>query len=176
MNPWAFFALSFGTLIGTLAVDIHTSPFLKHALWISFMSTMALGLVPLINMASMPIIYDALFATGFTMGGLGLVAYNSPNEQFLQWGGLLGMACAGLIGLSFVQLFWPSQALFNFWLYSGLALFSAFTIYDVQKLVFKAKTHPHWDPISESLGLYLDALNIFQRFVLIFMQNKNKRQ
>ncbi len=45
-----------------------------------FMSTMAVSLVPLINMASMPIIYDALFATGLTMGGLGLVAYNAPSE------------------------------------------------------------------------------------------------
>lgn len=89
-------------MIGTLAVDIHTNPILKHALWMTFMSTMALGLVPLINMASLPIIYDALFATGFTVGGLGLIAYNAPTEQFLQWGGMLGMACAGLIGLSVV--------------------------------------------------------------------------
>jgi FtsH-binding integral membrane protein len=53
---------------------------LKHALWLGFMGSMALSMVPLINMASMPIIYDALFATGITMGGLGLVAYNAPSE------------------------------------------------------------------------------------------------
>ena len=95
-------------MIGTMAVDYDRSPVLKHALWLAFMSTMALGIVPLINMAGMPIIYDALFATGFTIGGLGLVAYNAPSEQFLRWGGMLGMACAGMIGLSFMQMFWPS--------------------------------------------------------------------
>jgi len=49
-------------------------------MWLGFMSSMAVTMVPLINMASMPIIYDALFATGITMGGLGLVAYNAPSE------------------------------------------------------------------------------------------------
>ena len=102
MNPLLLFGLTIGTMFGTMMTNYQTQSGLKHALWLGFMSTMALGLVPLINMASMPIIYDALFATGFTMGGLGLIAYNAPSEQFLAWGGMLGMACAGMIGLSFV--------------------------------------------------------------------------
>ncbi len=53
---------------------------LKHLMWLGFMSSIAVTMVPLINMASIPIIYDALFATGITMGGLGLVAYNAPSE------------------------------------------------------------------------------------------------
>lgn len=174
MNPFLFFALSIGTMIGTMMVNYDRSPLLKHALWMGFMSTMALSMVPLINMASLPAIYDALFATGFTMGGLGLVAYNAPSEQFLKWGGMLGMGCAGLIGLSFMQMFWPSQALFNIWLYGGLVLFSAFTLYDVQKLIHAAKSKPSWDPINESLGIYLDAILLFERFLIIFMNNKKK--
>jgi hypothetical protein len=63
--------------------DYHQQPLLKHALWLGFMTMMGLTMVPLINSISMPIIYDAMFATGFTMGGLGLVAYNAPSEQFL---------------------------------------------------------------------------------------------
>ena len=83
MNPWILLIGSLGLLIGTQMADYHGSPVLKHGLWLGFMSTMALSMVPLINMASMPVIYDALFATGLTMGGLGLVAYNAPSEQFL---------------------------------------------------------------------------------------------
>ena len=64
-----------------------------------------MSMVPLISMASLPIIYDAMFATGFTMGGLGLIAYNAPSEQFLMWGGMLGMGLAGLIGVSFLNIF-----------------------------------------------------------------------
>ena len=80
LNPWLLLFGSLGLLIGTQVADYHQSPVLKHGLWLGFLSTMALSLVPLINMASMPIIYDALFATGLTMGGLSLVAYNAPSE------------------------------------------------------------------------------------------------
>lgn len=173
MNPWALFAVSIGTLIGTMMTS-YENTVLKHALWGAFLGSMAVSMVPLINMASMPIIYDALMATGFTMGGLGLVAYNAPSEEFLKWGGVLGMGCAGLIGLSLMNMFFPSPALFNIWLYGGLVVFGAFTMYDVQKLIWKAKTMPKWDPINESLGIYLDAINLFQHFLLIFMNNKKK--
>jgi FtsH-binding integral membrane protein len=100
MNPWLMLGISMATMLGTMLTNYQTQPVLKHAFWLSFMGTMALSMVPLINMASMPIIFDALFATGFTMGGLGLIAYNAPSEQFLRWGGMLGMGCAGLIGIS----------------------------------------------------------------------------
>lgn len=174
MNPWGLLAITIATMVGMQLTSYHTNKPLKHALWMSFMTSMALSMVPLINMASMPIIFDALFATGFTMGGLGLVAYNAPSEQFLQWGGMLGMCCAGMVGISIAQMFWPSQALFNIWLYGGLLLFSAFTLYDVQKLIHAAKSKAAWDPINESLGIYLDAIILFERFLIIFMNNKKK--
>ena len=126
-------------------------------------------------MASMPIIYDALFATGITMGGLGLVAANAPSEQFLKWGGALGMCLAGMIGLGLVNMFWPSKNVFNIWLYGGLVLFSLFVLYDTQKIIYNAKIKPYYDPINESLSIYLDAIMIFQRFLFIFMNNKNKK-
>ena len=106
--------------------DFQFSPMLKHALWFGFMSTMALSMVPLINMVSMPIIYDALFATGFTVAGLALVAYNAPSEQFLYC-----MSLAAMFGVGIASMFWPnSPGLFNFWVYGGLLLFSAFVLYD----------------------------------------------
>lgn len=37
-------------------------------------------------------------------------------------------------------MFWPSKALFSIWLYGGLLLFSAFTLYDVQKIIHNAKS------------------------------------
>ena len=84
------------------------------------------------------------------------------------------MGCAGMIGISLASIFYPSPALFNIWLYGGLVLFSAFVLYDVQKLVHKAKTRAVFDPINESLGIYLDAIMLFERFLIIFMNNKKK--
>ena len=79
----------------------------------------------------MSVIYDALIVTGITMGSLGLVAYNSPSEQFLKWGGLLSLGLGGLLGVSFLSIFYPgSPALKNIWLYGGLALFSAYVLFD----------------------------------------------
>jgi len=131
-------------------------------------------MIPLIQMASMPIIYDALFATGISMGALGAVAYNAPSEQFLQWGGALSIGLGGLIGVSIMNMFWPSKALTSVWLYGGLVLFGAFTMYDVQKLMYNAKRKERFDPINESLHIYLDAINMFQHFLIIFMNNKKK--
>lgn len=140
------------------------------------MGSMAVTMVPLINMAGMPIVYDALFATGLTMGGLGLVAYNAPSEQFLQWGGALGMGLAAMIGVGLASMFWPnSPGLYNFWLYGGLLLFSAFVLFDTQKVIYNARLKNRWDPINESLAIYLDAVILFQRFLLIFMGNRNRK-
>lgn len=46
----------------------------------AFIGTMSLSMVPLIHMYEMKILYDALIATGVTMGSLGFVAYNAPSE------------------------------------------------------------------------------------------------
>ncbi len=90
-NPSLIYAGLVTFILGTIFTDYNTQRPLKHAFWFGFMTTMAILLIPLINAVSMPIIYDAIFATGFTIGGLGLVAYNAPSEQFLQWGGALGI-------------------------------------------------------------------------------------
>jgi FtsH-binding integral membrane protein len=91
------------------------------------------------------------------------------------WGGALGIGLGGMIGLGLVNMFWPSPVLFNVWLYGGLLLFSAFVLYDIQKIIHNAKMKPYYDPINESLGIYMDTIIIFERFLMIFLMNKNKK-
>jgi len=174
-HPWMLLFGSLGLLIGTQMTDYYRAPVLKHLLWGGFIGTMGLSLVPLIAMAGMPIVYDAVFATGLAMGGLGLIAYNAPSEQFLKWGGMLGMGLGAMIGVGLLSMFYPSPALFNIWLYGGLVLFSAFVLFDIQKIIYNAKSLPYYDPINQSLSIYLDAIMLFQRFLIIFMQNKNRK-
>ena len=131
MNPWVLLALSLGTMIGTQMVDYERNWALKNMMYAGFIGTMSASLVPLIHIYSMPIIYDALIATSMIMGSLGVVAYNSPSEQFLNWGGPLCMGLGGLMGVSLLSIIYPrSPALTNIWLYGGLALFSAYVLYD----------------------------------------------
>ena len=80
LHPWMLLFTSFGLLIGTQMVNYHENPVLKHLLYFGFVGSMGLSMVPLISMAGMPLVYDALFATAFTMAGLGLIAFNAPNE------------------------------------------------------------------------------------------------
>lgn len=80
----------------------------------AFVGTMSLSMVPLIHMYEMKILFDALIATGVTMGSLGVVAYNAPSEQFLSWGGPLSVGLGGLFGVSLLQILYPgSRALMN---------------------------------------------------------------
>ena len=133
MNPWLLLALSFGTLIGTHLCDYEKNWALKNVMYGAFIGTISVTMLPLVHMYAMPVIYDALIATGVTMGSLSTVAYNAPSEQFLKWGGPLAVGLGGMMGISLLSLLYPgSAALHSIWLYGGLALFSAFVLYDVQ--------------------------------------------
>ena len=130
MNPVFLFCLSVGFMIGTMVVDYERHWVLKNMLYAGFIGSISCTLVPLLHIYSMPIIYDALIATSMTMGSLGVVAYNAPSEQFLNWGGPLSVGLGGLIGVSLLSILYPgSPALTNIWLYGGLALYSGYVLY-----------------------------------------------
>jgi len=140
-----------------------------------FIGCMSLTILPLAHVYASAVLCDAAIATGVTMGALSTVAYNSPSEQFLNWGGPLAVGLGGMLGVSVLGMLYPgSAALRSIWLYGGLGLFSAFVLYDVQKIMYRAKTQHTYDPISGSVGIYLDALNIFIRFAMILAASKKK--
>jgi FtsH-binding integral membrane protein len=175
MNPFIYMALSMGMLIGLHTVDYNTNFVLKNAMFAGWVGLVSTSLVPLIHMYSMPILFDAMLATGVTVGSLGAVAYNAPSQQFLNMGGVLAIGLGGLLGVSILSMFNPmSPALYNIWLYGGLGLFSLFVLYDTQMILNRAKTQQHFDPITNSIGIYLDAINIFIRFAMIFGNAKKK--
>lgn len=133
MNPWLLFGISIASLIGTQMVDYQNNFLLKNMLYGTFIGSISVSLLPLIHMYSMPVIYDALIATSVTVGSLGAVAYNAPSEQFLNWGGPLALGLGGMLGICLLSIVYPnSKALYNLYLYGGLALFSAFMMYDTQ--------------------------------------------
>lgn len=141
MNPWALFALTIGCMFGTHMCDYESNFMMKNLLYSGFIGSMTLSLVPLVHMYAAPIIFDAMMATGVTVGSLGLVAYNAPSEQFLNWGGPLALGLGGMLGVSLLSILYPaSPALYNIYMYGGLALFSALVLYDTQQILYKAKT------------------------------------
>lgn len=49
-------------------------------MYTAFLGMTSMTLVPLIQMTSTVILYEASLATGLMMGGLGIAAYMAPSE------------------------------------------------------------------------------------------------
>jgi FtsH-binding integral membrane protein len=147
----------------------------KKAYWLGFNSLMAFSLVPLVYAAEMLVIRDAFLITSGCFAGLGLITKNSRDDAFLGMSGFLGAGLGAITALSLANIFLQTNALFNIWLYGGLALFLGFTLYDMKTVQVRAQRSAHFDPMTQSLGVYLDFLNIFIRLVYILQGKKNKK-
>ena len=67
----------------------------------------------------------------------------------------------------------------NLWLYGGLAVFGGFTLYDVQRILHRARLAERGlvkrDAVNEAIHLELDFINIFIRLVQILGMQQRKR-
>lgn len=130
MAGWGLLAASFGLFFATHAFDYERQFPLKVAAYTAFTGVMGLAILPLVQMSSAAAIADAALATGLSMTSLAGVAYMAPSEQFLNWGGALSMGCMGLMAVSLMSMFNPqSRALYNIWLWGGLALTGGLTLF-----------------------------------------------
>merc|ERR1719263_509693 len=130
-----------GTSIATRCTSYQNNWALKNALYAAYVGSVSVMILPLIHVYAGPVVFDAMIATGCTMGGLGAVAWNSPSEQFLNWGGPLCLGLGGMCGVALLSMLYPgSAALHNIWLYGGLGLFSMFVLHDTQRIIYNAKT------------------------------------
>ncbi|KAI0405832.1 bax inhibitor family protein [Xylaria palmicola] len=188
-NPWAVaiggLALSFGTMIGTRAID-PDNYVPKYALWTAFNATQAAFIAPLIAFAPSALIARAGLYTIAMMGSISFVGATAKQEKYMYIGGPL-LAGAALVAVSgFAPMLLPVTAVRtlalteNIWLYGGLAVFGGFTLYDVQKILRHARMAEQGvikkDPVNESISLELDFLNIFIRMVQILMLQQNRRK
>ncbi|KAL7620818.1 hypothetical protein AAE478_009816 [Parahypoxylon ruwenzoriense] len=188
-NPWVVaiggLALSFGTMLGTRAID-PDNYVPKYALWTAFNATQAAFIAPLIAFAPGALIARAGLYTVAMMGSISFVGATAKQEKYMYIGGplLAGAAIVAVSGLA--PLIIPATAIRtlafteNIWLYGGLAVFGGFTLYDVQKILYHARMAEHGiikkDPVNESISLELDFLNIFIRMVQILMMQQNRRK
>lgn len=86
------------------------------------------------------------------------VAVCAPSDRFLYMGGPLAIGLGVVFAASLGSMFLPATTalgagLYSMSLYGGLLLFSAFLLYDTQRIVHKAENHPNYgvqkfDPIN----------------------------
>ncbi|KAI1803576.1 inhibitor of apoptosis-promoting Bax1-domain-containing protein [Daldinia bambusicola] len=188
-NPWAVaiggLALSFGTMLGTRAID-PDNYIPKYALWTAFNATQAAFVAPLLAFAPGALIARAGLYTIAMMGSISFVGATAKQEKYLYIGGplLAGAAIVAVSGLA--PLVIPATAVRTLavteklWLYGGLAVFGGFTLYDVQKILYHSRLAEQGiikkDTVNESISLELDFLNIFIRMVQILMMQQNRRK
>jgi FtsH-binding integral membrane protein len=93
-------------------------------------------------------------------------------------GSIAFMALIGLIVASLVNIFWANSTLYWITTYAGVAIFSALTAYDMQKikkLNVRGNTGTDDDKreaILGALALYLDFINLFLFFLRIFGRSR----
>jgi FtsH-binding integral membrane protein len=165
-----------------LTVDSYVQ---KYALWGAFNVTQAALLAPMLFFSPAILARAGLYTVAM-MGSLSAVAATAKTDQYLYIGGplLAGVAIVAVSG--FAPLVLPATATRalafteNIWLYGGLAVFGGFTLYDVQKVLHHARLAERGmvkrDPVSESISLELDFINIFVRMVQILAMQQGRRK
>ena len=136
----------------------------KYGCLALFNTSVAFAICPLVVLGG-PLLLRAAAVTGGVVGSLALVAANSPSEQFLWMAGPLAMGLGAVVISSLGAAFLPSAAaatvLHKVSLYGGLVVFSGFMLYDTSRLVDHAKHKPSFDPVVESINIYMDAVNLY---------------
>ena len=175
-RPFICFGLSLASLIvpmiGMRLPNNKDNFNIKHFSWIAFNAAISFTICPLIYFTGFSMAAEAALLTAGAVGGLGYIAYISKNDAFLGLNGFLSAGLGVMMAASLRSLFFNSPILHNIWLYGGLALFMAYILYDVNKIKIKAERAISYDPLAESISVYMDTINIFIRILMILNDRK----
>jgi len=190
-NGFMGIALSIAAIIGTgmLAQGIEYKPGFgpKQMAWLLHAGVMGAMIAPLCFLGG-PILIRAAWYTAGVVGGLSTIAVCAPNDTFLYMGAPLAMGLGVVFCSSIGSMFLPpttalGAGLYSVSIYGGLLLFSAFLLYDTQRIIAQAERYPAYpeaqgvrpyDPINAATSIYLDTINIFIRIAMLLGQNRKK--
>jgi len=150
--------------IGLLIAVIATPPkFLvgKHIIWVTWIAVLGYIFYPLAQLR--PRVFEQTKLLVFTyMVFLTLITFNWPSMVSLSWGKTLFMLLILLILIHVVGFFSPYTSQTHYMIsYAAIVLFSFLMLYDTKKLMVKAKQCVKADYINDSLGVFLDGMNLF---------------
>jgi len=158
----------------------------KQLAWAAHCAVLGAVVAPICLLGG-PLLTRAAWYTAGMVGGLSTVALTAPSDKFLYMGGPLAMGFGVVFASSIASAFLPpttalGAGVYSIALYGGLILFGGFILYDTQKIIKKAETHPvgwgghKYDPINSSMGIYTDTLNIFIRIAQILAMQGGRRK
>lgn len=157
----------------------------KQLAWVGHCSLLGMILAPLSMFGGSAILRAATYTAGI-VGGLSAIAVCAPSERFLVSTAPISIGLGAVVASSIGSMFLPPTSkiglgLYGISLYGGLIVFSGLLLYDTQKTIKKAELHPAYsmapyDPINNSLHIYMDIVNIFIRMLAIFGGGGNQRR
>ncbi len=165
------FALVIGLLIATKFVPAKMV-FLKHLIWFIFLIGMGVFLHPLYRKyKGKVLLLEAIIVTLVIVTLFSILAFIKPEWISLSWRtGLVSFLLIAII-MRLVQIFSKTVRnipFFNQILSYGIVLlFVIFLLYDTKRLQINAKQciEKTVDYINESLGIFLDVVNIFVNYL-----------
>ena len=156
---WGLVILEFALLFGLYAAKKKAG--LNLILLFGFTFVSGLTLAPLLTnilglAGGASIIANAFMLTTVAFGGLSMFAMNTKRD-FTVMGKMLFIALIVIIAASLINIFLGSPIMQLVIASVSSILFSAFILYDTQKII---KGH-YETPIEGAIALYLDFLNLF---------------
>lgn len=188
-NSWMAIGASFAAMIGS-GMLVRSLPYkegfgTKQMAWMLHSGVVGAVIAPLCFLGG-PILVRAAWYTVGVVGGLSTLAMCAPSEKFLNMGGPLAAGLGVVFVSSIGGMFFPPTSalgagLYSISIYGGLVLFSMFLLYDTQKIIRNAEHHPvyaarPYDPINNSIGIYMDTINIFIRIATILSGGSSRRR
>jgi len=161
-------------MIGMKQPAIPENSLIKHGCWLGFNTIMSFQIAPFVLMAGTQLAAQAALITAGAVGGLAYISYISKNDSFLGLNGILAAGSGVITACAIASFFTNSALVHNVWLYGGLALFLAYVLYDVNQIKIMAERQPNFDPLSQSIHIYMDTINIFIR-ILMILENKKRK-
>lgn len=188
-SSWLSIGATIAAMIGSgmVARSIPYQPGVgpKQAAWLVHAGVIGAVVAPL-TMLGGPLLVRAAWYTAGVVGGLSTVAVCAPSEKFLNMGGVLGAGLGVVFMASIGSAFFPpttalGSGLYSLSIYGGLVLFSLFLLYDTQKIIKMAETHPtyserRFDPVNASISIYMDTINIFMRIAMMLAGGGSRRK
>jgi FtsH-binding integral membrane protein len=166
LDPTTYFIGTLGVTIPLIVSTVYTDytlyPTLKYANYAGLLITQGTSL-SILGCYGGPLVIQALVGTGCVFGGLSAFALNSQLGKFDIYRGALYTGLGLIAAAAVSNVFWPMPLLHSMSVYGGLVVFSGLTLLDTQDMIKNAKSDDKYDPINESLNIYLNSLNIFVR-------------
>ena len=172
-NNYSFVALFISTLV-FLVSTMFISPentMLKHLSWLIFIMLIGVSLYPAYKVGKISnMLYPTLITTILLVLGLTMVAFYNPDLISLSWGPVLISALVVGILLQIILFFtgletrnWYSLILS----YVFIIIFSLLLLYDTKKLQINSQNCVIPDYINESIGIFLDIINLFNNILRV---------